>query len=54
MQKREELQQHRLEELKRKIAIGIAQADQGQLPPSGEVFRKLREQQVRFENALSK
>jgi antitoxin ParD1/3/4 len=53
-QEREELQQRRFEELKREIAIGIAQADQGQLIPAEEVFRELREQQARFENLSSK
>ena len=52
-QEREELQQRRFEELKREIAIGIAQADQGQLIPAEEVFRELRKQQARFENVPS-
>jgi antitoxin ParD1/3/4 len=53
LQERDELQQIRLRELKKEIAIGIAEADQGQLISSEEVFRELREQQTRFENAAS-
>jgi hypothetical protein len=33
----------RLEELRRDLAIGVAQADRGELRDSREVFRKLRQ-----------
>lgn len=49
---RDELQQIRFRELKKDVSIGIAEAELGQLIPSAEVFRKLREQQERFEKPL--
>ena len=39
----EESRRLRLEELRRDLAIGVAQADRGELRNGAEVFRKLRQ-----------
>ena len=39
----QDVERLRLEELRRNIAIGIAQADRGELRDSDEVFRKLKQ-----------
>lgn len=42
LEEREKLVQARLEELRKDIAVGIEQADRGELAEASEVFRKLR------------
>src|SRR5437016_3781015 len=42
LQERDELQQARLEELRREIAEGVQQADRGELIDGGQVFEELR------------
>ncbi|RJP24379.1 MAG: type II toxin-antitoxin system ParD family antitoxin [Candidatus Omnitrophota bacterium] len=43
LEERNESSHHRFEELRREIAIGIEQADRGELVNGKEVFSKLRE-----------
>jgi len=38
----EEIRRLRLEELRRDLGLGVAQADRGELRDGAEVFRKLR------------
>jgi antitoxin ParD1/3/4 len=40
---RDRLQELKLEELRKEIAIGLEQADKGQLTPAEEVFERLEE-----------
>jgi antitoxin ParD1/3/4 len=42
-QEREHLRQRRLEEVRKQIAVGIEQADRGELLEGPEVFKELRE-----------
>jgi antitoxin ParD1/3/4 len=43
LEERDRLHQLRLEELRKEIAVGIEQADRGELLDGAEVFRRLRE-----------
>lgn len=45
---RDRLREIKLEELHKEIAIGLEQADTGQLTPAEEVFEQLRERNKRF------
>jgi antitoxin ParD1/3/4 len=45
---RDRLREIKLEELRQEIAIGLEQADKGQLTPAEEVFDRLRERNERF------
>lgn len=47
LQERDELRRARLEELRREIARGVAQADRGELIDGEQVFRELRERNAR-------
>lgn len=51
LEERDEVRRLRLEELKRKIAKGIAQADRGEFVDGEEVFRELREKARRIAGA---
>jgi antitoxin ParD1/3/4 len=42
------LREIQLEELRKEIAIGLEQADEGHLTPAEEVFERLRERNERF------
>lgn len=43
LKEQDPLRQMRLEELRKEIAIGIAQADRGQFVDGEEVFKKLKD-----------
>lgn len=43
LKEREEIRRLRLEELRKQIAVGIEQADRGELIDGAEVFARLRE-----------
>jgi antitoxin ParD1/3/4 len=45
---RDRLREIKLEELRKEIAIGLDQADRGQLIPAEEVFERLRKRNERF------
>ena len=45
---RDRLREIKLEELRKEIAIGLEQADKGQLTPAEEIFDQLRKRNERF------
>ena len=45
---RDRLREIKLEELRKEIAIGLDQADRGQLIPAEEVFERLRKRNERY------
>ena len=45
---RDRLREIKLEELRKEIAIGLEQADKGQLTPAEEVFEQLRQRNEPF------
>jgi antitoxin ParD1/3/4 len=51
---RDRLQELKLEELRKEIAIGLEQADKGQLTPAEEVFERLRERLEELRKEIQK
>jgi antitoxin ParD1/3/4 len=54
LQEQDELKQIRLRELKRDVQKGIAQIDRGEIVDGDEVFRELRERNVKAKQAKAK
>jgi antitoxin ParD1/3/4 len=47
LQEREDLKKHRLDELRKEIALGIQQADQREFVDGPEAFRQIRRSAIR-------